>query len=119
MEKSREVTASDVALIIGLLFFIFGFMFLLLGSIIPPFSGIGTWSILILVLGIAMLIGSVIMKAKEKPLPPSPSVPSSSVITKEKETIVKEVVMIPCPYCGGLMPQTSTFCPHCSAKRKA
>ena len=39
MEKGREVTASDVALIVGQLFLIFGFVFLLLGSIVfPPFS---------------------------------------------------------------------------------
>ncbi len=33
--------------------------------------------------------------------------------------IVKEVVMIPCEYCGTLMPQTSTSCPNCKATRKA
>jgi hypothetical protein len=32
--------------------------------------------------------------------------------------IVKEVVLIPCSYCGGLMPQTSIFCPNCGARRK-
>ncbi len=37
---------------------------------------------------------------------------------KEKE-IIKEVVMIPCVYCGGLMPNTSLFCPKCGAQRKA
>jgi len=31
--------------------------------------------------------------------------------------IVREVVLIPCAYCGGLMPQTSTFCPNCGARR--
>jgi hypothetical protein len=36
--------------------------------------------------------------------------------TKE---IVKEVVLIPCSYCGSLMPQTSIFCPNCGARRKA
>jgi hypothetical protein len=30
----------------------------------------------------------------------------------------KEVVMIPCEYCGGLMPQTATSCPTCGATRK-
>ena len=35
---------------------------------------------------------------------------------KEKE-VIREVVMIPCKYCGGLMPQTSIFCPNCGAKR--
>ena len=35
----------------------------------------------------------------------------------QKEVITKEVVMIPCKYCGSLMPQTSTFCPSCGARR--
>ncbi|MCP8315892.1 MAG: hypothetical protein H3Z52_03040 [archaeon] len=33
--------------------------------------------------------------------------------------IVREVVMIPCAYCGKLMPQTSTLCPYCGAPRRA
>jgi hypothetical protein len=36
-----------------------------------------------------------------------------------KETVLKEVVMIPCPYCKGLMPQTSVYCLHCGAQRRA
>ena len=31
----------------------------------------------------------------------------------------KEVVMVPCEYCGTLMPQTSSFCPNCGATRRA
>jgi len=42
--------------------------------------------------------------------------PDEKVI--EKETI-KEVVMIPCQYCGSLMPQTAMFCRTCGAGRKA
>jgi len=38
------------------------------------------------------------------------------VVQKE---VVREVVLIPCSYCGGLMPQTSLFCPNCGARRKA
>jgi hypothetical protein len=41
---------------------------------------------------------------------------SSPVTVKE---VVKEVVLIPCLYCSGLMPQTSIFCPNCGARRKA
>lgn len=36
----------------------------------------------------------------------------------QKEVITKEVVMLPCNYCGGLMPQTSLFCPNCGASKK-
>lgn len=46
----------------------------------------------------------------------SPPPPST---IKEKETIIKEIVMIPCKYCGALMPQTSIFCPNCGARRTA
>ena len=35
----------------------------------------------------------------------------------EVKEIRKEVVMIPCRYCGGLMPDTSLFCPNCGATR--
>jgi hypothetical protein len=39
-------------------------------------------------------------------------------VIKEKE-IIREVVMIPCKYCGALMDQTVTVCPNCGAKRTA
>jgi len=42
--------------------------------------------------------------------------PSAAPVIREKE-IVREVVMIPCKYCGALMPQTDTACPNCGAKR--
>jgi len=48
--------------------------------------------------------------------PPPPIIISSSPI--QKEVITKEIVMIPCEYCSGLMPQTSFFCPNCGAQRK-
>ena len=35
-----------------------------------------------------------------------------------REVIVKEVVMVPCDYCHGLMPTTVAECPHCKAPRK-
>lgn len=36
----------------------------------------------------------------------------------QKEVVTREVVMLPCEYCQGLIPQTSTFCPNCGAQRK-
>jgi hypothetical protein len=36
-----------------------------------------------------------------------------------QKEVVKEVVLIPCKYCGGLMPQTAIFCPNCGARRSA
>ena len=42
--------------------------------------------------------------------------PSSPTIMKE---VTREVVLVPCAYCGGLMPQASIFCPSCGARRKS
>jgi hypothetical protein len=44
---------------------------------------------------------------------------ASTTPVKEVKEIVREVVLIPCAYCSGLMPQTSIFCPNCGARRKA
>jgi hypothetical protein len=41
-----------------------------------------------------------------------------TTVTTEK-IVEREVVMIPCEYCGGLFPQTVTTCPNCGAQRKA
>jgi hypothetical protein len=38
-------------------------------------------------------------------------------IELEKERLSKAIIMIPCKYCGGLIPQGSTFCLNCGAKR--
>lgn len=43
---------------------------------------------------------------------------AAPLVFAEKE-VIKEVVLVPCAYCGSLMPQTSTVCPHCGATRKA
>jgi len=42
---------------------------------------------------------------------------SGQTVQLVKET-VKEVVMIPCAYCGNLMPQISRQCPDCGASRR-
>jgi hypothetical protein len=41
-----------------------------------------------------------------------------TTVTTEK-IVEREVVMIPCQYCGGLFPQTVTTCPKCGAQRRA
>jgi uncharacterized OB-fold protein len=38
-------------------------------------------------------------------------------INMEKERARKEILMVRCKYCGGMMPQASTFCPNCKAQR--
>jgi Zn finger protein HypA/HybF involved in hydrogenase expression len=45
---------------------------------------------------------------------------ASAAPTVTMERIVeREVVMIPCQYCGSLFPQTVTNCPKCGAQRRA
>ena len=50
----------------------------------------------------------------------TPSFPEkqSPTIIREKE-IIREIVLIPCVYCSGLMPQSAIFCPNCGERRKA
>jgi hypothetical protein len=38
-------------------------------------------------------------------------------IELEKERLSKAIIMIPCKYCGNLVPQASPECPNCGAKR--
>jgi hypothetical protein len=45
------------------------------------------------------------------------SVAAAGPIVTEK-IVEREIVMIPCQYCGTLFPQTATSCPNCGAKRK-
>lgn len=42
--------------------------------------------------------------------------PAAPPVVKERE-VIREVVMVPCKYCGTLFPQTETVCPHCGARR--
>ena len=44
----------------------------------------------------------------------TPTVQAQATVQKE---VIRTVVMIPCRYCQGLMDQTLTACPNCSAKR--
>jgi hypothetical protein len=44
--------------------------------------------------------------------------PVAPTVITEK-IVEREVVMIPCKYCGSLMPQTALSCPNCGAKRTA
>jgi rubrerythrin len=38
-------------------------------------------------------------------------------LNMEKERARKEILMVRCKYCGGMMPQASTLCPNCNAQR--
>jgi hypothetical protein len=52
---------------------------------------------------------------RQKILVAKPSASPTKEVIKE---VIKEVVMVPCSYCGGLMPNTALFCPNCGARRK-
>jgi len=43
--------------------------------------------------------------------------PHAQAASAQPMTVEKEVVMIPCKYCGALMDDTATVCPNCGAKR--
>ncbi len=63
------------------------------------------------IVAIVMVATVFLARAKKKA-----SIPEEKIIQKE---IVKEIVMIPCVYCGSLNPQTALFCSTCGAQRKA
>jgi hypothetical protein len=42
-----------------------------------------------------------------------------TIMMKEIKETTREIVLIQCSYCAGLMPQTSIFCPNCGARRKS
>ncbi|MDH5375083.1 MAG: zinc ribbon domain-containing protein [Candidatus Bathyarchaeota archaeon] len=123
MTKGQIESKGYSIMSIGIVLICISFLFMFVGSYFsnPGFSDLISWGSAIMGLSILITVAGVVVRAIEKT--PSPQLISStsqhSAVTKEKETIVKEVVMIPCKYCGGLMPQTSIYCPHCGAKRKA
>lgn len=87
----------------------------------PEFPGLYSFGLVGFGLGITLIVVGVGVKLTEKPLPqslPLPLTSASPEVVKET-TVVREVVMIPCQYCGGLMPQTSTFCSNCGARKKS
>jgi len=49
-------------------------------------------------------------------VPVAPVAPAAPIVTEK--IVEREIVMIPCQYCGTLFPQTATSCPNCGAKRK-
>jgi len=63
---------------------------------------------------IVTLIFTAYMARHKKPAPNN----QEEKIVREKETI-REIVMVPCQYCGTLIPQTALSCSTCGAGRKA
>ena len=106
-----NVIGRIVSVIIVLFFFLFG-MTWLLGISIFDFMPV---LFIIVAFGIFIVL---ITSPKGKPSTPKGTQPAKQII-RERDVITREVVMIPCAYCGSLMPQTATFCPNCGARRKA
>lgn len=67
--------------------------------------------VLFFVFGLPMIFLFFFFERIHKPL-------EQAKLTTPKEVIVKEIVMVPCVYCHGLMPNTATYCPSCGAPRK-
>ena len=117
MTKGQIESKGYSIMSIGIVLICISFLFMFVGSYFSNtgFSDLYSWGSAIKGLSTLITVAGVIVRATEKTPPAS----QLSAVTKEKETIVKEVVMIPCEYCGGLEPQISAYCPHCGAKRKA
>jgi hypothetical protein len=88
----------------------------------PTFRGVDnrvTWTIkgVIAVKDRPDVVSSVseIQVAQPTVVQAAPTVQAAPVVKE----VIREIVMIPCRYCGGLMPQTETTCPKCGAKRTA
>ncbi len=68
-------------------------------------------AILFFVFGLPMIFLIIFFTKVHKPL-------EEKKIEAPKEVIVKEIVMVQCQYCGGLMPTTAIQCPNCKSPRK-
>ena len=121
MTKGQIESKGYSIMSIGIVLICISFLFMFVGSYFsnPGFSELFSWGSGIMGLSILITVAGVIVRATEKTSHPKSISPTSQSSTVTKETIVKEVVMVPCKYCGGLEPQTSVYCPHCGAKRKA
>ena len=128
LDLSKVVSKGITLLTIGIMLIMVGSFMIAAGSFNDLFSGqpmfpsIYSLGLVVCGLGVTLIVIGLIVKLKEKPLllttlPSSESSTSPQVV--KETTVVKEIVMIPCRYCGALMPQTSTFCPNCGAKRTA
>jgi len=67
---------------------------------------------LFFVFGVPMVFVIIYFLRVHKPL-------EQARIQTPQQVIVREVVMVPCQYCGGLMPTMATQCPSCKAPRKS
>jgi TM2 domain-containing membrane protein YozV len=52
----------------------------------------------------------------QQPYPMYPQQGSNAGMVREKETIVREIVKVPCPYCRKLVDITQDKCPNCGAQ---
>lgn len=75
------------------------------------------WIILLVLFLVVIYIISRLLRRNPKPQAYAGPVQQPTTIIKERE-VIREVVMVPCKYCGGLMPQASTFCPKCGAGQR-
>jgi hypothetical protein len=132
VERWRRSGIAGFVLFTGIGLIMFGLFVAFAGSVtMPDFSGnqqkvfpeFFNLGVIMLAAGIVIAIGGLFFVRKtfqgNPPIPVTTLLPAQSPVVTKETMIVKEVVMVPCQYCGVLMPQTSTFCPNCGAQRKA
>jgi hypothetical protein len=127
LDIGRVTSKGIVLLFIGIVLIMMGFGMISMGSFNdiftgqPMFPGLYSFGLVAFGLGIALIVVGAVVQLREKSSPQTlpMSQPSAIPESLKETTIVKEVVMIPCGYCGTLMTQTSIFCPNCGARREA
>lgn len=74
---------------------------------------------LIIVLVVLMCLAAVkgVLEEAEAKRESTPVSAASERVQESERVVVKEVVLIPCEYCGKLMPQADTVCSNCGATR--
>jgi hypothetical protein len=127
IDLGRVAPKGIVLLFIGIVLIMMGFGMISMGSFNdvftgqPMFPGLYFFGLVAFGLGVALVAVGAVVQLREKSLPQTLPASRSSAMPEgiRETTIVKEVVMIPCRYCGTLMTQTSIFCPNCGARREA
>lgn len=119
----RDKNRADSLANTGMILIALSIFLIFIGALPANNPAITCLGIFLCIIGIFMTIAGIAMggtiewSEETKRFRTHPNIPT--ITAKEKEIIVKEVVMIPCSYCGGLMPQTAIYCPHCGARRKS
>lgn len=61
----------------------------------------------------AVRIANTLMLARQISVVPPATPPTTTPASMVERIVVREIVKIPCKYCGSLIDQTATSCPYC------